>query len=197
MNSVSDVIRQVEARRPVEASSMESSTTHKNHAPAATKTGITGTVKWFDPSKGYGFIIPDSGEQDVLVHVTCLHRDGFETLLEGARVTCDVLEKQGRWQAAKITAVDDSQALRPASVTKPVRATIAAVGGFERAQVKWFNRLKGYGFLTRGEGTADIFVHMETLRKCGIIELQPEQWVQVQSGPGPKGLMATDVRSDH
>ena len=74
--------------------------------------------------------------------------------------------------------------------------TVTPTSGLERAQVKWFNRLRGFGFLTRGEGTPDIFVHMETLRRFGMTELRPGQIVLVRFGPGPKGLMAAEVRPD-
>ena len=84
----------------------------------------------------------------------------------------------------------------PPGPIRKLDVTVTPTSGLERAQVKWFNRLRGFGFLTRGEGTADIFVHMETLRRFGIAELRPGQTVLVRFGPGPKGMMAAEVRPD-
>src|ERR687892_643456 len=132
---------------------------------------ISGVIKWFDASKGYGFIVPDNGAPDVLLHVTVLRRDGYQTAYEGARLVCEVLQPR-------------------------THVSVTPTSGLERAQVKWLNRLRGFGFLTRGDGTADIFVHMETLRRYGITELRPGQFVLVRFGPGPKGLMAAEVRPE-
>ena len=78
----------------------------------------------------------------------------------------------------------------------PARARVSAtaVGGFEIVIVKWFNRSRGFGFLTRGEGTEDIFVHMETLRRYGFIDPKPGDTMLARFGPGPKGLLAAEVR---
>ena len=158
---------------------------------------VTGVIKWFDVSKGYGFIVPDSGMADVLLHVTCLRRDGFQTAYEGARVVCEALARPKGLQAFRILSMDESTAIHPAQLPPPrTHVTVAPTSGLERAIVKWFNRLRGFGFLTRGEGTPDIFVHMETLRRYGITELRPGQTVLVRFGPGPKGAMATEVRPD-
>jgi cold shock protein len=158
---------------------------------------VIGVIKWFDVSKGYGFIVPDNGMADVLLHVTCLRRDGFQTAYEGARVVCEALPRPKGLQAFRILSMDESTAVHPAQLPPPrTHVTVAPTSGLERAIVKWFNRLRGFGFLTRGEGTADIFVHMETLRRYGITELRPGQTVLVRFGPGPKGLMATEVRPD-
>lgn len=159
---------------------------------------VAGVIKWFDIAKGYGFIIPDSGEPDVLLHVTCLRRDGYQTAYEGARIICEALQSpKGGFIAAHIISMEEFPEDRPA-LMPPGRffATVAPTSGLERAQVQWFNRLRGFGFVTRGERTPDIFVHMETLRRYGITELWLGQFVLVRYGPGPKGLMATEVRPE-
>ncbi len=164
---------------------------------AASVIEISGVIKWFDVSKGYGFIVPDNGLPDVLLHVTCLRRDGFQVAYEGARVICEVLQRPRGLQAFRILSMDETTAVHPAQMPPPrTHVTVTATSGLERAQVKWFNRLRGFGFLTRGEGTPDIFVHMETLRRFGITELRPGQFVFVRFGPGPKGLMAAEVRPE-
>jgi CspA family cold shock protein len=151
---------------------------------AANVTELTGVIKWFDAAKGYGFIVPDNGMPDILVHVTCLRRDGFPIANEGTRVVVEVQQSERGLQASRILSMDETTAVQPAQSSPP---TVTATSGLERAQVKWFNRLRGFGFLTRGEGSPDIFVHVETIRRFGLTELRPGQFVLVRFGPGPKG----------
>ncbi len=158
---------------------------------------LTGVIKWFDVAKGFGVIVPDNGMPDILLHVSCLRRDGYQAAYEGARVVVEVLQRQKGLQAFRIVSMDESTAIHPAQMPPPrTHVVVTPTSGLERAQVKWFNRLRGFGFLTRGEGTPDIFVHMETLRRYGITELRPGQTLLVRFGPGPKGLMAAEVHPD-
>jgi CspA family cold shock protein len=164
---------------------------------AATIIELSGVIKWFDVSKGFGFIVPDNGLPDILLHVTCLRRDGFQTAYEGARIVAEVLQRPKGLQCFRILSMDESTAIHPSTLPPPrTHVSVTPTSGLERAIVKWFNRLRGFGFLTRGEGTPDIFVHMETLRRFGIAELRPGQTVLVRYGPGPKGMMAAEVQPE-
>jgi cold shock protein len=159
---------------------------------------VAGAIKWFDVAKGYGFILPDDASLgDILLHVTCLRRDGYQTALEGSRVVC--LAKQGDrgLQSFRVLSMDSSTATHPADLqAQRTHSQVTPDSGLERALVKWFNRTKGFGFLTRGEGTEDIFIHMETLRRYGLTELRPGQVVLVRFGRGDKGLMAAEIHPD-
>jgi CspA family cold shock protein len=157
---------------------------------------ISGRIKWFDVSKGYGFIVPDNGMADVLLHVTTLRKDGYQTAHEGARIVCEVSQRSKGLQVFRVVSMDESTAVHPAQL-QPARTHVhvTPTSGYEICIVKWFNRVRGFGFLTRGDGTEDIFVHMEILRRYGIAELKPGDGLLVRFGGGPKGLMAAEVRT--
>ncbi len=155
---------------------------------------VAGKIKWFDVSKGYGFITQDGGGPDVLLHVTTLRRDGFQTANEGARIVCEATARAKGLQAFKVLSMDESTAVHPAQLPSRTHVQVTPSSGFEIVIVKWFNRVRGFGFVSRGDGTDDIFIHMETLRRYGITELKPGDPLLVRFGDGPKGLMAAEVR---
>ena len=112
---------------------------------AANLVEISGVIKWFDASKGYGFIVPDNGWPDVLLHVTVLRRDGYQTAYEGARLVCECVQRAKGYQAFRILSMDESTAIHPAQMLPPrTHVSITPTSGLERAQVKWFNRLRGF-----------------------------------------------------
>jgi CspA family cold shock protein len=154
----------------------------------------TGRVKWFDATRGFGFLISDDCEGDILLHFSVLKEHGRRSLPEGATVECIAAHQDRGFQARKILSIDLSTALpmpaRPvhASGERADRKALSdSAGEYEPVEVKWFNRVKGYGFLNRageGEEGEDIFVHMETVRQSMILDLQPGQQLEARIAEG-------------
>lgn len=165
---------------------------------------VTGTVKWFDATRGFGFVVSDSADGDILIHFSVLREHDRRSLPEGAIVECLVAHQERGLQARKILSIDLSQAIMPelaraqegrADRINPA-ALLDSAGPFELVKVKWFNRLRGYGFVVREDNEdEDIFVHMETVRRGGLADLIPDQPLRARIADGRKGPLAVEVES--
>ncbi|MEO7379247.1 MAG: cold shock domain-containing protein [Sphingomicrobium sp.] len=164
---------------------------------------VRGRVKWFDATRGFGFLVSDQCDGDVLIHFSVLKEHGRRALPEGAELEC-VCAHQGRGlQATQILEIDLTTALPlvprgaiPAADRADREALADAAGPFVTVEVKWFNRVKGFGFLVEPDSEdGDIFVHMETVRRAGLADLEPEALVEARIAEGHKGRTAVELRA--
>lgn len=156
---------------------------------------ISGRVIGFDALRSFGFIASDQCEGNVLFHSAHLREHNRHGLPVGAVVDC-LVERQDRGlYVQQIISIDLSEVVISQAVNRDRHRLNHAVGPFEPVEVRWFIRTKGFGFLNRkSDPDADIFVHMETAKRAGLIDLQPGDWLEARIAEGQKGLTAVEVR---
>jgi cold shock protein len=166
-----------------------------------TNSVISGHVKWYDAVKGYGFVVPDGGGADIMVHASCVRAFGKVALTEGARIRVVAGQGQRGLSAVEILEViepDPVEAAIPgfsesARPTEFLGADVDA-GPLVPARVKWFDKQKGFGFVNVFGNPEDVFVHMETVRRCGFQDLSSGEGMAVRTFRGPRGLMVAELK---
>ena len=148
-----------------------------------------GTLKWFNPTRGYGFVTLEDSDEDALLHALCLKQVGRENIARGARITCRVARRPKGVQVTHLLSIDENGEFPFASPEQ-----LQQGNAFERAVVKWFDPQRGYGFVSMGEDMLDIFVHTETLQRYNIQSLESGDEVLVRFWRGPKGLSASEIK---
>ncbi len=178
--------------------------------PAVSDENVTATVKWFNATKGFGFIIPESGGRDIFIHASVIAETGNSDLPEGTTLVVDVMETNRGKQVARIHSVDLSTAQAPVSrgfgggegfAPSAPRGRgpgdgadrDAPVGPPIDGTIKFFDSGKGYGFIVMDDGSRDVFISSRTLERNGLMSVEPEQRVRVTTRMGQKGPMAESV----
>jgi len=161
---------------------------------------IKGRVKWFDTTKGYGFIVTDEEEGDILLHANVLRNFGRSSVAEGAGIVVEVQATDRGRQAVNIIEIELPESEGEEEEEAAERPTDLLVHSTTDtpllpARVKWFDKAKGFGFVNIFGDNQDIFVHMEVLRMYGLADLQPGEAVGVRIVIGPRGQMASEIRN--
>ncbi|KIC48578.1 cold-shock protein [Tateyamaria sp. ANG-S1] len=156
---------------------------------------VTGTVKWFDPVKGFGFIVATAGGPDILLHVNVLRNFGQSSVADGANVDVRIQHTERGVQAVEVLSITppthtDSSSL---SDLAHIDATAVSDAPLQPGRVKWFDKGKGFGFANVFGSSEDVFLHVEVLRRSGLSDLQPGEALALRVINGKRGHMAAEV----
>lgn len=156
---------------------------------------IRGLIKWFDPGKGFGFIVPDSGGSDILLHANVLRNFGQSSVADNSRIEIIAQRTERGVQAVSIVSLTPPDAPAAGSLADFAEFDPAYLASrpLEPARVKWFDKAKGFGFANAFGRTEDIFVHVEVVRRSGFADLQPGEAVALRVIEGKRGRMATEI----
>ena len=158
----------------------------------------SGGVKWFDPAKGFGFVVSDAGGPDILLHANVLRNFGQGSVVNGTIITMDVQQSERGLQAVQIFSLTPPDSLAAVPMMRDmedISVEDILAQPITPARVKWFDKGKGFGFANIFGDSADVFVHIEVLRRCGLSDLQAGEAIGLRLIDGKRGRMAVDVVS--
>ena len=156
---------------------------------------VTGLVKWFDPSKGYGFILDENGGSDILLHGNVLRNFGRSSVADQSRVQVLVQHTSRGVQAAEVVSVEPPATDGQAPIADLDIDIIENLDSLplRQARVKWFDKSKGFGFANIFGYSEDVFIHIEVLRHSGFADLAIGEALCLRIVEGPRGLMAAQI----
>ncbi len=156
---------------------------------------VKGLVKWFDPVKGFGFVVADEGGPDILLHANVLRNFGQSSVADRAGILLDVQVTDRGVQAVEVHEITPPQDAAASGFLDldDIDPDLINAADLEPARVKWFDKGKGFGFANTFGREEDVFVHIEVLRRSGLADLQPGEAVAVRVIEGKRGRMATEV----
>ncbi len=156
---------------------------------------VKGQVKWFDPVKGFGFVVADEGGPDILLHANVLRNFGQSSVADRAGILIDVQDTERGVQAVVVHEIQPPQDAMSSGLLDldDLDPEIISAATLEPARVKWFDKGKGFGFANTFGREEDVFVHIEVLRRSGLADLQPGEAVAIRVIEGKRGRMATEV----
>ena len=157
---------------------------------------LQGRVKWFDPAKGFGFIVSEESATDILLHANVLRNFGQGSVADGAGIMVRVQRTQRGVQAVEVLRIDPPEgAAFPLAEEAGVLPADVLNLPLEPARVKWFDKGKGFGFANVFGRTEDVFIHAEVLRVSGFADLTAGEAVALRIIEGRRGRMAVQVLS--
>jgi cold shock protein len=156
---------------------------------------MQGQVKWFDPTKGFGFVIAELGGPDILLHANVLRNFGQGSVVDGSRIDIMVQDTQRGLQAVEVISITPPQIEGAVPLRDMMDFTPADIASrpVEPARVKWFDKAKGFGFANVFGKTDDVFIHIEVLRRSGLSDLQSGEAIGLRLVDGERGRMAIEV----
>ncbi len=165
----------------------------EEEAPVA----VQGRVKWFDPAKGFGFIVAEGSNSDVLLHANVLRNFGQSSVADGAGITVTVQKTARGAQAVEVLSIEPPLGLEVSVSEESDQPSAEMLASLmvEPARIKWFDKAKGFGFANVFSKVDDVFIHIEVLRQSGFADLIAGEAVALKIVDGKRGRMAVQVLS--